>query len=208
MLLLTNFQDFLTRNLAADNVCPILQNAMHLDAQDLVTRCFNVIDNSTRVVFNSESFLTIKVDTLKQIIERYSLVGASELEIFIGCVNWAEKECHRKGLGNSPTSICSVIGDVLPFVRFPLMPLDIFSNDVTPTEILTPEETLSVFLYLTRKGPNQGTPQPPFPITRRLMQQSGAKNVLTNCLYCGRRLNPRQQVMRNHSSLGCGRWLQ
>ena len=187
-----HFQDFLTRNLTADNVCPILQNAMHLDAQDLVTRCFNIIDSKTKAVFNSKSFLTIRGDTLKQIMERDGLVGATEIEIFEGCVNWAEKECHRRGLRTSPVP---VLGDVLPLVRFPVMPLDAFCNDMIPTEILTMDETLSIFLYLTQKGSNRGNPQPPFPTVKRVMnrhgngaqgvtQRGGSRKGIKMCPFC------------------------
>ena len=140
---------------------------MHLDEQDLVKRCFNIIDNETRAVLSSQSFRSISIDTLQKLVERDSLVGATEIEIFSGCVNWAKQECTRKDTTNSPENIRTMLGKVLYLIRFPLMSVDAFSNQVTTTGILDKDETLFVFLYLTRHGTNKDDQVPVFSIKNR-----------------------------------------
>jgi len=46
-------------------------------------------------------------------------------------------------------NIRKYLGDVLFLIRFPIMPPHEFTKFVTIKEILTPEETVAVYKYLT-----------------------------------------------------------
>ena len=65
-------------------------------------------------------------------------------------------------------------------IRFPLMPLEIFSNFVTTTGLLNKDESLSVFLYLTRKRVNRNDSEHPrFPVKKRAAAPQ-QKNIISN----------------------------
>ena len=165
-------------------MCSILPNAMHLDEQGLVERCLNIIDSQTKSVLSSQSFLSISREILATIIQRDTLVGANEYEIFCGCVKWALKQCERNGWEHNTTNRREALGNVLHLIRFPLMSLEVFSNQVTTAGLLNKDECLSVFLYLTRKNSNLSSNEnPPFPQKKRVSNPSQQNKV-----------NPYQQI--------------
>ena len=139
------------KNLDTGNVCSILPSALHLDEHNLVKRCFNIIDSQTKKVLDSQSFLSISRELLGKVIERDTLRGAREIDIFHACQKWAESECVRNGWESNAANKRQALGNVLNLIRFSVMPLEIFSNEVTTTDLLNKDESLSVFLYLTRK---------------------------------------------------------
>ena len=129
---------------------------------------------------NSESFLSISREVLAKIVERDALTGAPEIDIFNGCLKWAAKECERNGWEASPANKREALGNVLHLIRFPLMPLEIFSNFVTTTGLLNKDESLSVFLYLTRKRVNRNDSEHPrFPVKKRAAAPQ-QKNIISN----------------------------
>ena len=130
-------------------------------------RCFDIIDSQTKTVLRSEPFLFISQETLMKIVKRDSLIGANEVDIFYACVRWAEKECERKYIEITPKNERNVLGEILSLIRFPTMTLDEYANNVTRTEILSTEESLSVYHHLTRKGACTDDEQPSFPVEKR-----------------------------------------
>lgn len=72
-----------------------------------------------------------------------------ELNLFCGCLKWAEAECARLNLQPDPDNIRKVLGDALYLIRFPTMELSDFATHVCKARILTAEEKCSVFEYMT-----------------------------------------------------------
>ena len=176
------------KNLDTGNVCSILPHAIHLDEQHLIKRCFNLIDTQTKAVLDSQSFFSISREVLVKIVERDTLVGAREIDIFSSCLKWAETECERNGWEGTTANKRQALGNVLNLIRFPLMPLDTFSNQVTTAGLLNKDESLSVFLYLTRKTSNLPyNENPPFPLKKRVSnnpQQNKSDPDYTICPNC------------------------
>ena len=169
-------------------MCSIVPHALHLDEQHLINRCFNLIDTQTKAVLDSQSFFSISQEVLVKIVKRDTLVGAREIDIFNSCLKWAGRECERNGWEGTTANKRQALGNVLNLIRFPLMPLDTFSNQVTTAGILNKDESLSVFLYLTRKNSNLSfNESPPFPLKKRVSntpQQNKSDPHYTVCPSC------------------------
>ena len=187
-------------------MCSILPHAIHLDEQHLINRCFTLIDTQTKAVLDSQSFFSISREVLVKIVERDTLVGAREIDIFSTCLKWAEKECERNGWDCTTANKRQALGNVLNLIRFPLMPLDTFSNQVTTAGLLNKDESLFVFLYLTRKKSNLPyNENPPFPLKKRVSNTLQPNKSDSRCTICPGCLVPiRKQNVLGGFCLHCG----
>ncbi len=71
--------------------------------KDLVAKCLSLVDRSADHVLQSDAFADVSVDTLKKLVGRDSL-EADEIDVFIGCVRWAGRECVRREMEVKPAT--------------------------------------------------------------------------------------------------------
>ena len=93
--------DFLKSNLGPDNAFTLLSQARLFDEPQLAEMCLTCIDKHTVDSFNAEGFTDIDVDTLRSVLERDSL-SARESQLFEAVVRWADRECRRQDIANTP----------------------------------------------------------------------------------------------------------
>jgi hypothetical protein len=72
-----------------------------------------------------------------------------EASLFIGVHTWAEAECSRQELAPTPENIRSVLGEAFDLIRFPLIPAHRFTMDVVPKKLLSDEELIKLYKYIT-----------------------------------------------------------
>jgi len=140
--------DFLKSNLGPDNAFTLLSQARLFDEPQLAEMCLTCIDKHTVDSFNAEGFTDIDVDTLRAVLARDSL-SARENQLFEAVVKWADRECTRRDITNTSVNKRKVIEDALYLIRFPLMTLEEFANNVAQTGILTDKELVNLFLHFT-----------------------------------------------------------
>ncbi|XP_036604664.1 LOW QUALITY PROTEIN: BTB/POZ domain-containing protein 6 [Trichosurus vulpecula] len=153
---------FLETSLEAKNACVLLSQSRLFEEPELTQRCWEVIDAQAEMALKSEGFCEIDQQTLEIILNRESL-NTKEVVIFEAVLNWAEAECKRQGLPITPRNKRKVLGRVLFLVRIPTMTLEEFANGAAQSDILTLEETRSIFLWYTATK----KPQLEFPLTKR-----------------------------------------
>ncbi|XP_051834070.1 BTB/POZ domain-containing protein 6 isoform X1 [Antechinus flavipes] len=153
---------FLETSLEAKNACVLLSQSRLFEEPELTQRCWEVIDAQAEMALKSEGFCEIDQQTLEIILTRESL-NTKEVVIFEAVLNWAEAECKREGLPITPRNKRKVLGKVLFLVRIPTMTLEEFANGAAQSDILTLEETRSIFLWYTATK----KPQLEFPLTKR-----------------------------------------
>ncbi|XP_068938448.1 BTB/POZ domain-containing protein 6 [Petaurus breviceps papuanus] len=153
---------FLETSLEAKNACVLLSQSRLFEEPELTQRCWEVIDAQAEMALKSEGFCEIDQQTLEIILNRESL-NTKEVVIFEAVLNWAEAECKREGLPITPRNKRKVLGRVLFLVRIPTMTLEEFANGAAQSDILTLEETRSIFLWYTATK----KPQLEFPLTKR-----------------------------------------
>jgi len=82
---------------------------------------------------------------------RRDTLNAKEVELFEIVLAWAKEECKRKELEGTPENLRQVLQHILPHIRFPVMTTEDVAISVTPSGVLTPEQTLGLFTYLGQK---------------------------------------------------------
>lgn len=139
---------FVSDNLDASNVFNILPLAVEHEEQDLVERCWEVIDKQTAKALESDGFVTIERPLLESIVERHSL-EIREIELFAAVNHWATKESERQGLTADGENKRRILGErIARGIRFSVMTENEFTTKVRDSEILTKvhEEEILNFL--------------------------------------------------------------
>ncbi|KAL0602589.1 LOW QUALITY PROTEIN: BTB/POZ domain-containing protein 6 [Plecturocebus cupreus] len=154
--------NFLETSLEAKNACVLLSQSRLFEEPELTQRCWEVIDAQAEMALRSEGFCEIDRQTLEIIVTREAL-NTKEAVVFEAVLNWAEAECKRQGLPVTPRNKRHVLGRALYLVRIPTMTLEEFANGAAQSDILTLEETHSIFLWYTATN----KPRLDFPLTKR-----------------------------------------
>ncbi|XP_073466191.1 BTB/POZ domain-containing protein 6 isoform X3 [Aquarana catesbeiana] len=154
--------NFLETSLEAKNACVLLSQSRLFEEPELTLRCWEVIDAQAELALKSEGFCEIDLPTLEIIVTRETL-NTKEDVVFEAVVSWADAECKRQGLPATPTNKRNVLGKALYLVRIPTMTLEEFANGAAQSDILTLEETRSIFLWYTAAN----KPQLEFPLVKR-----------------------------------------
>ena len=128
---------FISDNLEGSNVFNILPIAVEHEEQDLVERCWEVIDKQTAKALESDGFLEIERSLLEAVVERDSL-KIREIELFAAVNSWAIKESERRGLTANGENKRRILGGrVLREIRFSVMTEHELNTKVRDSEILT-----------------------------------------------------------------------
>lgn len=144
----TKCTNFLKENLSPENVFDILPLAKKFDEDELVVRCWEVVDRSTQVALQSETFPSITKELLEEVVKRDDLM-IHEIELFQAVDRWATAECERKDLEPVKGSKRIVIGEeILSNIRFPLMSQDQFAEKVPCSGLLSKDEIINLFMCL------------------------------------------------------------
>ena len=149
--------NYLETNLSSRNACVLLSQSRFFEEQDLMLRCWEVIDAQAEEALKSDGFAEIDYNTLEAVLSR-EFLNAKEGSVFKAAVKWAEAECGRQELEVTPENKRKVLGDALYLIRIPTMKVEEFADDAAQSNILTMEETTSIFLHYTARS----KPQLPF----------------------------------------------
>ena len=133
--------EFLEANLVAKNAVTIVQQAIQFDERKLETKCWDLIDLKTSEVIASDAFVDINQATLEKLFKRESL-KIGEVELFKAVLKWSEAECSRKGIEANAKNKRAAMGNAIYQIRFSSMTLQEFSQNVSQSGILTPEENV------------------------------------------------------------------
>lgn len=140
--------DFLKANLNADNAFMMLTQARLFDEATLADLCLETIDKHTMDSLFSDSFFDIDLETLKLVLNRDSL-RVREVSLFAAALRWTECECERRLLELNSENKRKVLGDAVNLIRFPLMNIEEFAQNVAQCGLLTDREVVDLFCYFT-----------------------------------------------------------
>lgn len=114
------------------------------------------------MALTSEGFVDIDVSTLESVLARETL-NCKEINLFEAALAWAQAECLRREIDATPVNKRSMLGSAIFLIRFPTMTLEEFANSAAQLGILTPQETIDLFLHFTAAS----KPQLSYPIKAR-----------------------------------------
>lgn len=136
--------EFLRGNLDTANVFCVLSHAQQYGEKILVDQCWEMIDLETEEAVKSDGFVTIERSLLEALVKRDSLT-ISEVDLFQAVVLWATNECERQGLTSDASVKRSILGEtIVKEIRFPVMKEKEFASVVLDSEILNPQEVVSM----------------------------------------------------------------
>ncbi|VDK45355.1 unnamed protein product [Anisakis simplex] len=153
---------FLEANLSADNVCLLLSQVTLFEEQELIKRCWELVDANAECVLRSKGFVDIDYQLFEQIISRETLI-IHERTVFEASVEWAKAECVRRNLELNAMNIRHMLSDAFYHIRFPVMTINEFANCVVKSELLSCQETNNIFLHFAAEE----KPRLQFPVEPR-----------------------------------------
>ncbi|XP_045502703.1 BTB/POZ domain-containing protein 6-B isoform X1 [Colias croceus] len=170
--------NYLETSLTAKNVCLLLSQSRLFEEPELMQRCWEVIDAQAEMALTSEGFVDIDVSTLESVLARETL-NCKEINLFEAALAWAQAECVRREIEPTPTNKRAMLGSAIYLIRFPTMTLEEFANSAAQLGILTPQETIDIFLHFTASS----KPQLSYPIKTRAGLKSQICHRFQSCAY-------------------------
>jgi hypothetical protein len=105
-------------------------------SEELNAKCWKCVSECTEAVLGCSVWTSQPLNIVKEIL-RLEVVNVSEIELFRGLIEWADKRCRDQGLAILPENRLKVMGnDALQLVRFPRMSLEHIQWEVVPTGVL------------------------------------------------------------------------
>lgn len=165
----------LQESLTVDTVCSTMESAHLFDDKELHKKCLEMILLEPQKCLQSEAFLHLCPDCLVPIVSSSDLI-VDEETVFKVLIKWAETECRRQQLTVSDANMRNVLGKVLYEIRFPVMDIQFFADNVGKREILSKSERINVFTFLC--GTCKSIPENLFKTNPRGQQQIKATLAL------------------------------
>lgn len=130
------------------------------------------------MALTSDGFVDIDVSTLESVLARETL-NCKEINLFEAALAWAHAECVRRDIDPTPTNKRVMLGGAIYLIRFPTMSLEEFANSAAQIGILTPQETIDIFLHFTASS----KPQLSYPIKARAGLKAQVIKILNPFTY-------------------------
>ncbi|XP_068708895.1 BTB/POZ domain-containing protein 6-B-like isoform X1 [Montipora foliosa] len=138
--------EFISENLTLENTLSVLDHCFLLGvSKGLEKRCWEIVDQHAAEVANHDSFIEIDHGTLTSFLSRDTLV-AREIQLFRAAVRWAGRECHRLSIPLTAENKRSALGDAFYAIRFPLMGIKEFTEEVAQSSFLSHEEVANMYV--------------------------------------------------------------
>lgn len=138
--------EFVGNNLTVENTLPVLDHCFLLGvSKGLEKQCWSIIDKHASEVAEHNQFLDIDHGTLTALLSRDTLV-AKEMVLFRAAVKWAGHECQRLSIPLTVENKRKVLGDAFYSIRFPLMSMKEFTDEVAQSSFLSHEEVANMYV--------------------------------------------------------------
>lgn len=138
--------EFVVRNLTVENALPILDHCLLLGvSKGLEKHCWSIVDQQATEVANNDQFIEIDHGTLTSFLSRDTLV-VKEILLFRAAVKWAGRECQRLSIPLTVENKRRVLGDAFYSIRFPLMSVKEFTEEVAQSSFLSHEEVANLYV--------------------------------------------------------------
>ena len=138
--------EFVGNNLTVENTLPVLDHCFLLGvSKGLEKQCWSIIDKHASEVVEDNQFLDIDHGTLTALLSRDTLV-AKEMVLFRAAVKWAGHECQRLSIPLTVENKRKVLGDAFYSIRFPLMSMKEFTDEVAQSSFLSHEEVANMYI--------------------------------------------------------------
>jgi len=149
---------FMEETVTVDTACDLFERAEKLLNEKQFALSF-IEDNAAEVIA-SANFDSLNKERVMTIIKS-SKLAIDEIDLFKGVLRWSIAECKRKGLKDDAGSRKTVLKDIIPLIRFPIMQMEDVATFVSPSGMLDSSQLLEIFTYLGQ--PDNKKPKSIFP---------------------------------------------
>ncbi|XP_055347787.1 BTB/POZ domain-containing protein 6-B-like [Paramacrobiotus metropolitanus] len=136
----------LLRQLKLENCLTNLENAASLNAEAMIEKCLEFVDGSSAAILQSDKLNTVKQATLGLIVKRNSL-NVEEIVVYKAVEKWANEYCKLHDMDPSPENLRQALGEVLHFVRFPLMSDPQLTNGPMKCGLLSRDDLWDIYQW-------------------------------------------------------------
>lgn len=166
----------ISKNVTTSNVLLVLSHLLCPEAHDhqpmdndhdndnerneLVFKCFLIVDHHADDVLQSELFETLENELMVEIVKRDTLEVSSEAVVFESVMRWACRACKKQRKELTADNKCSVLGKALFLVRYLTMTPEEFLRGPVSHGVLSKEDKEIFLCRLT-------TPSSPSPLPDR-----------------------------------------
>lgn len=147
--LIMECEHFLQTAIDVNNVCSMYNQASFYEMDMLQEKCIEFICMNANDVFDTDDFLKLTPAAILNILKSGALGVEEELDVFKAAVRWAKHHCEKKGFDPSPKNQRAWLGEALYRIRMPIIPVQDFTTTVVESEILSQEEQVELYKYMT-----------------------------------------------------------
>lgn len=142
-------EQFLEDGLNDENICCILEQSLTFGAEVLKKRCLALIVLNSCEILKSKQFNEINAQTLDAILDM-DRMECSESFLYQACIGWAKHQLKNNEEAQNPSdqAIRDALGRLLYKIRFPAMDQKEFTEFTADSDVLSPQEKLSIFYFL------------------------------------------------------------
>ena len=140
--------EYLLSEMSSDNVCKIMESAHTYNEQSIYDKCLRFIYVNAVDVLKVPNFRDLCKECVTEVVKSDDLL-ADETQVYDALINWANGECARspRKLQLSDSNRREVLGDMLFYVRFPLIDVNVFSHRISKANVLRADEKIALFQY-------------------------------------------------------------
>ncbi|XP_033748488.1 BTB/POZ domain-containing protein 6-like [Pecten maximus] len=159
--------------ISTNRVCWVLMHACIWVQDEVKELCLEHIILHSYAVFGTRGFLELTEASLIEILKLHR-INMEEKDIFEAVIKWANQKCRTDSIEASGENMRRILVNILPYIRFARMEQSYFSDKVSHMEILTQDQILENFRFLTSKKADH----PDQPRDRRIVFErfSGVKS--------------------------------
>ncbi|KAL3125841.1 hypothetical protein niasHT_003000 [Heterodera trifolii] len=178
-LLIDACMDFPVYNV--QNIFKAFERAHFYGEEASASRCLEYINFNNQLTM--KQFLKVNNQLLCQILGSLPQKPSGEIGIWNTALRWADEQCAKNGKECTGENRREMLGPALYKIRFPLIAQNDFSNQIVPSDVLTKDEMLSVFMSYSRTTAAAGPSLLPapyplhFPTDQRMAVQNFSSDL-------------------------------
>lgn len=153
-MLVKKCERFLTKGPEVKNVCHQLEFAHIHNDDKLRDKCLKFIEEKPDQILEVENIVALCSECLTLIVTSDN-ISVNDEKLFELLLAYGRKKCEQQNIDPSVDNMRVVLGEAMHHIRYPLMSVDFFTDQVEPTGILSEKQCLVLYRYFQKRQQNK-----------------------------------------------------